>query len=109
MPRASYLQACLFQEEANFVIGLSSETYCGHAVIGEEDPHQLYAHYHEECGGEESIYLGGAKFWMPGWNETKKLVSEHGWRCGESTLEAYANFFWVLAESFEGFSEDGTE
>ncbi len=102
MPKASFLQACLFQEETADVAGLTSEVYCGDAVIGEKHPNQLYAHYHEECGPfpEAAIYYGGAKFWMPDWDTTEDLVSKKGWQCGELTLEAYANLFWVLAETF---------
>jgi hypothetical protein len=102
MPKASYLQACLFQEETEGTVGLTSEPYCGDAVIGEKDPKQLYAHYHEECGPfpEAVTYEGGAVFWLPGWEEPKKLVSTKGWHCGEASVEAYANLFWVLIETF---------
>jgi YD repeat-containing protein len=106
MPRASYLQACLILEEYNDIIGAESSPYCGYAVDGEEDPNQLYATVHVECGGSEIIYRAGLIFWIPGWEKVERKFAAHGWRCGETVAEATYNFFWALAEEFEGWRDN---
>jgi YD repeat-containing protein len=103
MPWNAYLQACLIQEDAEGYSPIASGAgwSCGYAVIGKQYPHQLYAHDHEECGlGGAAIFRAGAKFWLPGMDETKFVEGKHGYECGESALVATANFIWYEVETF---------
>jgi len=103
MPWNAYLQACLIQEDAEGVSPIASGAgwSCGYAVIGKQYPHQLYAHYHEECGlGGVVSFRAGAKFWLPDMRKTEFVEAERGYECGESFLVATANFVWNEIETF---------
>jgi hypothetical protein len=109
MPGDSYLQACLIQEDGEGFSPIASGVgwSCGYAVTGEQYPHQLYAHYHEQCGlgGETVSFRGGLKYWMPGMGDAAFRQNKHGYECRDSVLVATYTFVW---EEIEAFAPDGT-
>jgi hypothetical protein len=103
MPGSAYLQACLIQEDAEGASPIASGTgwSCGYAVDGEQYPHQLYAHYHEECGLAGVVsFRAGAKYWLPGMHDTGHVETLRGYECQEGILVATANFVWFEIETF---------
>jgi streptogramin lyase len=109
MPGDAYLQACLIQEDGEGFSPIASGVgwQCGYAVTGEQYPHQLYAHYHEQCGlgGETVSFRGGLKYWMPGMGDAAFRQNKHGYECRDSVLVATYTFVW---EEIEAFAPDGT-
>ena len=102
MPNDAFLEAGIMMTATSGFEYFEPEAKWGHPAIGEEYPHQLYSHVHEECGGGITYY-GLARFALDAGGENKLhyLRSKHGWQCGESRVEATAELLLTLFEQLE--------